>query len=292
MSIAVKILGSPPILSIKSIEALDFCFCGIDCYDSIYETAFVSNSGESRESDKSSFLLRKLADSDTITFQIWKGNVKVADILDSSFGTYYPTFAAQPLYTGVIIDWRLVAAAFGNGYYQIKADRTLLGQSNTFVSRNYWVVPYNERLANGTVRLETFTTGNILASEFNYSDLIPGGWYQSIRLDGRCGNVTPTLVIDKESNSNRDVISVQDSLEKEYTLFTEYLPESFKKQLVNDQLLNNRAIINDYNLLNDEEIRDLEVYLFDISGVNHVQRGTSYEFTFKDKINNIVLRNY
>jgi len=196
------------------------------------------------------------------------------------------------LYVGFIADWSLIRSAFGTGYYTIRAERTILGQSKPFTSRTYFVLPYSDRQANETVRLETYTQGNILSSEFDYQDLIAGGWYQSIRLSGRFGNVTPTLIEDRLLNSDRQVVSVQDSIENEYTLFTRYLPESAKKQLINQQALTTSALVTDYNLLNDEVIRQLPVVISAFEEVKHAQRGTAYTIKFKDRFNNTILRTF
>jgi len=292
MSISIKILGSAPLASVKEIESLDFCFCGIDCFDSYVEKAFTADaSAEDWQKDKASVLFRKVIDTDTIAISIYKSGAKVADVIDSTYGTYYATFETQALYAGFIADWSLIRSAFGTGYYTIRAERTILGQSKPFTSRNYFVLPYSDRQANETVRFETYTQGNILSSEFDYQDLIAGGWYQSIRISGRFGNVTPTLIEDRILSADRRVVSVQDSIENEYTLFTRYLPESAKKQLTNQQL-NTSALITDYNLLNDEVIRQLPVVLSSFEEVKHQQRGTAYTLKFKDRFNNTILRTY
>lgn len=292
MSISIKILGSAPLASVKEIESLDFCFCGIDCFDNYVEKAFTADaSAEDWQKDKASFLFRKVIEEDIIAMSIYKSGAKVADVVDSTYGIYYDTFEVQALYVGFIADWSLIRSAFGTGYYTIRAERTILGQSKPFTSRNYFVLPYSDRQANETVRFETYTQGNILSSEFDYQDLIEGGWYQSIRISGRFGNVTPTLIEDRILSADRRIVSVQDSIENEYTLFTRYLPESAKKQLTNQQL-NTTALITDYNLLNDEIIRQLPVVLSSFEEVKHQQRGTAYTLKFKDRFNNTILRTY
>jgi len=292
MSISIKILGSEPLASVKEVEQIDFCFCSIDCFDNYVEKAFTASASDADwQKDKASFLFRKIINTDTIAVSIYKSGAKVADISDDTYGTYYSSFTAQPFYTGFIADWSLIRSAFGTGYYTIRAERTILGQSKPFTSRTYFVLPYSDRQANETVRIETYTEGNILSSEFDYQDLIAGGWYQSIRISGRFGNVTPTLLEDRILNADRQVVSVQDSIENEYTLFIRYLPESAKKQLVNQQL-NTSAFITDYNLLNDEVIRQLPVILSSFEEVKHQQRGTAYTLKFKDRFNNTILRTY
>lgn len=293
MSISIKILGSQPLPTSTEIEALDFCFCGIDCYDSYIEKAFTGGvSDESWKKDKSSFLFRKVIDTDSVAIEIWKSGSKVADISDNTFGTFYSTFSQQPLYIGFVADWSLIIGSFGAGLYTIRATRTTLGQDNPFTSRTFHVMPFSEKLADQTVRIETYTNGNILSSEFDYQNLIEGGWYQSIRISGRFGNVTPTLIEDRLLDAQRKVVSVQDSIEQDYTLFTRYLPESVKKQLINQQTLTTKALITDYNLLNDEIIRELPVIASSFEEVKHQERGTAYTMKFKDRFNNTILRTF
>jgi hypothetical protein len=293
MSISIKILGSQTLPTSTEIEALDFCFCGIDCYDGYVEKAFTGGvSDESWKKDKSSFLFRRVLDSDSVSIEIWKGGAKVADVVDSTYCTFYPSFPNQPLYVGVVIDWSLVASSFGFGLYQIKAVRATVGQSNPFTSRTFHVLPFSEKSANETVRIETYTDGNIISNEFDYQNLIEGGWYQSIRISGRFGDVTPTLIEDRILDARRKVVSVQDSIEQDYTLFTRYLPESVKKQLINQQTLTTETKITDYNLLNDEVIRQLPVVASSFEEVKHASRGTAYVMKFKDRFQNNILRTF
>ena len=293
MSISTKILNSQSLASVAEIERIEFCFCGIDCFDSYIEKAFTASANaEAWKKDKASFLFRKVRSQDTIAIEIYKEGLKVADVIDNTYGSYYASFPNQLLYVGFIADWTSIANSFGHGYYQIKAQKVILGQSQTFSSRNYFVIPYSEKGANETVRIETYTDGNILSSDLNYQSLIEGGWYQSMRISGRFGNVSEVLNQDKVLNADRQVVSVQDSIEREYTLFVNYLPESAKKQLTNDMSLTTRTIITDYNLLNDEVIRQKPVYLESFDEVRHAGRGTAYNLKYKDRFNNTILRTY
>lgn len=293
MSISVKIFGGVPLPTTQEIEEIDFCFCGVDCYDNYIEKAFVASaSSESWKRDKASFLFRKVIDIDTVSIEIWKGGSKVADVIDNTYGEYYPTFEAKPEYVGFIVDWSLVSGTFGNGIYTIRATRTTFGQPNNFTSRKYQVLPYSDKLADKTVRIETYTNGNILDNEFDYQNLLEGGWYQSIRIEGRFGNVTPTLIEDRILDSGRKVVSVQDSIENEYSLFTRYLPESVNKQIINQQSLVTSAFITDNNLLNDEVIRQRPVIISSFEETRHQQRGTAHTIKFKDRFNNKILRIY
>ncbi|MDB4261722.1 hypothetical protein N9878_02515 [bacterium] len=291
MSLAVNRRGLAPIPPISEVQELDFCFCGVDCADEYTEKALVSASADEYENDKSSFLFRKLVETDAIALEIWKGGVKQADIIDNSFGSYYDSFTSQPLYVGVVIDWKAVFTAFGYGYYTIRAERTQFGVSVPFTSRNFNVLPYSPELANGTARIETFTTGNILRSEFDYMDLVEGGWYQSIRIKGEFGKKTPTYVSDSLLNSQRQVLQVQPSIEFDYVLSTDFLPQAIRSIIINDQMLNNNMLISDYNLLSDAIYKQVPLVLEAFEDTSFAGRETGYTIKFKDRVQNQILRN-
>lgn len=290
MSIAIKILGGQSVKTIEQTQALEFCFCGRDCYDAYTEKAFTSTSSDAWKSDKASFIFSKIINADSINFEIWKSGSKVADVVDSSFGTYYPSFSNQPLYTAFIADWTAISTAFGHGIYTIRATRTILGQDLPFTSRKYWVMPYDEELADETVRIETYTTQNIIRNDIDFRDLIEGGWYQSIRVHGIFGRQTPTFVEDQYQNSDRQIKQINPSIEYEWFLETHYLPEGVKNQIVDNQTLANRTVITDYNLLNDGIYREKELSFNDFDTVEHAGRGTKYVLKWKDKKNDLRLR--
>ncbi len=149
-----------PVLSLPQPSLqIDFEFGSLSC--NYIEYVFCDSSNEV-DNDKSSFLLRKATNTDTIVFEIWKSGVKQADITDDTFGDFYPTFDEQPLYTGVIIDWQKVKDVYGFGCYTIVASQNIASVDSTFTSRCFKILPFNAVYADKTVRIESYQKGNIL----------------------------------------------------------------------------------------------------------------------------------
>jgi hypothetical protein len=246
------------------------------------------------KNDTSSFLFRKIDNSDTITVQLWKNGAKVSDVTDNTYGTYYPNFPTQLLYVGFVVDWRKVLIAQGSGCYQIKADKTLLGENSTFESRKFQLLPYSEFNSRNTVRIETYQTGNIVKSEFDYTNLIAGGWKQSFRINGFFGLRSDVLEVENYFDSNYNIEQIKTKNTPEYILETKILPSVISNLLVNDNILANRFIINDYNVNNSNLYRDFECMPVSFEDVVHAnsKQGTIYRIKFVDKVDGLRKRNY
>lgn len=246
------------------------------------------------KNDTSSFLFRKLSATDTIILQLWKNGVKVSDITDNTYGTYYSSFPNQLLYVGFIVDWRKVLIEEGAGCYQIKADKTLLNESSIFESRKFQLLPYSDFNARATVRIETYQTGNIIKSEFDYTNLVVGGWKQSFRIDGFFGLRNDVLEVESYFDSNYNIEQIKTKNTPEYTLETKILPFEVSVLLVNDNILANRFVINDYNSNNSNLYRDFECMPVSFEDVTHAnsKQGTVYRIKFVDKVDGLRKRNY
>ena len=173
---------SLPSIPTEETNDVSLCSLGFD-YE---EKVFALPGGAWYKNDKSSFLFQKLITSDTITFSIYKDGALVASITDQTYGEWYDFGTlGNSLYTGFVVYWENVHSAFGAGIYKIKAEKNILGVTSTFTSRQFRLLRYTDLLADNTIRLESYQTGNIISSQFDYNDLLPNGWYQSYRVNGR-----------------------------------------------------------------------------------------------------------
>ena len=152
----------------------DVDYCRLECC--YYEEVFALVGGADYQNDKSSFLFQKFDAGDSILFELWRNGAKIEDLNDDTFGTYYASFTNQTLYTGFIIDWESVFSVHGGGNYIFKAQKTLLGETSEFVSRNFKLIEYDDFLADGTVKIVAFQKGNIISNELDYTDLLPDGF--------------------------------------------------------------------------------------------------------------------
>jgi len=278
--LAVKQVGAS-IPQRPAQQTTDTCICDNEC--PYVEKAFHSTDGLAYKNDQSSFLFKKEITGDTISLELHKNYVKVADIIDNTYGDYHPagTFSNQPLYVGFVANWKDVYDQKGNGLYQIVAVNTILGEAETITSHVFHVQTYSDLLANGTVKIETYNTGNIIGSQFDYNDLLTGGWYQSVRIRGFFGFKTPQIEIDNYLTQDYELKQIQDKINPEYTLETELLPGFISNQLIYDNLLANRILITDGNIYNTELFRQIEVYPTDIDEATQPARTRTTKYTLK-----------
>lgn len=256
-----------------------------------YEEMVFANFGENWwENDRSSFLLKKILSTDTIVFKLYKNDIFV-NILDN------PTYGVPQyfdMYTGFQLEWQKVWLENGSGCYQIKAEMNLAGLESVFESQSFNLSRYSEMVANNTVRIESYQTGTILRSGFNYDELgLNNGWYASYRIKGKFGNKKPSYETDVLLTSNRRLLQIQDSIKYEYSLQTLPIPSNIAKVLIEDTLLANQILISDYSLSNTEVFRRVEVAVNSISDVKTYDssKNVIYEITFGDRQPNIIKRN-
>jgi hypothetical protein len=281
-----------------SAEAERETLCGSDFKTCFEEIVFADSeaSGDFWKEDKSEFLFLKTVSSDTVTFEIYRNCKKVANA-SNTYGDYYASFTNAPLYSGFIADWTKIYNAFGGGSYQIKIQYSNFGNSYTLESRLFRLYPYIARLAQNTVRIEGYQTGNIIGLDVDFSALLedlPNGWYSSIRVPGRFGDKTPTLETDEYLNSSYKVTQNQNKILNEYTLETKVIPASVSNRISQNYILSNSVLITNYDLFDSEIYRRLEVVPVSFSEVAHFQEmgGLKYQITFRDRSQNIIKRNF
>ncbi|NRA49134.1 MAG: hypothetical protein HRU12_08360 [Phaeodactylibacter sp.] len=290
-ALTVKVQAPPPIAVPQVIEASAFCACNFVC--EFREKVFADSSGDGYKADKTSFLFRRITSNDTIDMSLHKAGSKVADLTDDTYGTYYGSFTAQPLYRGYLLDWTTVFSAFGSGQYQVKVDLSILGVDTTFESWKFTLLEFSEEEASDTVKMETWHTGNIIGNEFDYTDLLTDGWYESIRLPGTFGEMKADLTEDNYYNSNYDVVSIRPSVKRNYNLTFRLIPDEITYQIGSKHVLANRLAVSDYNVFNTQSYKQHPVKIESMSDPDY-KRNTgksNVELTCKDFTENLIQRN-
>ena len=291
--VVTKLFGQK-IDKVVEIQTNDICYCGLEC--EYVETVFATSTNEWWKNDKNSFLFRKYITSDTISLELWNSTEKIADITDNTYGDYYASFTNAP-YVYFVVDWQKVKNLEGYGYFRIKAVQNIIGTSTTFESHLFRILPYSDILADKTVRIETYKTGNIISSPFDFSKMLtelPNGFYNSYRIRGQFGWRKPKIEIDNFLNQNYKLKQIQDKITDEWTLETNLIPASVSNILIYDDLLANRVLITDYNLMNNEIYRRKEVYPTEISDATHydMNRKQIFRIKFVNQIENNIKNNY
>ena len=289
--LATKLQGET-LPEITEEAANEICYCDFEC--KYVETVFADVGKEWWKNDKNSWLFKKWIAADSIVLKLYKDDEHITTIIDDTLGDYYNGFATQPLYVGFCIHWENVMNTYGPGFYQLKAEITILGSDSTWESRLFQLMPYDDIMADGTVRFECYQTGNILASDFDYTDLIEGGWYQSYRIKGMFGFKEPQLNTDNYRDQNYKIKQIQDSIKNFYQLKTDLLPAEIIRMMTQDNLLANKILLTDYNILNTEIFRRIELYPDEIPEVTNYERNRNQKIILKftDKIDNIIKTNF
>lgn len=238
------------------------CICRCEYVEKVFAETGTQTSDV--KNDKTALLFQKLITADTITIYLCYGTTRI-EITDNTYGTFYTAgyFTQKPLYVGFVADWHKIKAALGTGTYWFETERTLLGTSDIVYSIYYELLPFTDLLANGTVRIDTWNTGTILSSPFDYEAMtteLPMGWFQSYRIMGKVMPKVPKLTVDNYYNQNYELIQIQDKITDNYELETELLPASVSNQIIYDNLLANVINVSDFNYYNEEVIRELRLY--------------------------------
>jgi hypothetical protein len=288
---ATKIKGES-LTEVISPEVNEICYCKLEC--EYKEKVFASISNDYWKNDKNTFIFRRLISTDTVTINLYKGNVLIATIVDNTFGEFingYPSGTPdQQLYVVFTIYWQNVFNTFGGGQYQISTDLNILGNTSTELSTVFNLQGYSDQNANGTVRIETIQNGNIIGSPFDFTGL---NVYQSYRLGGKLTEITPTLEDDSYLDFDYIKNQIQTKLIPKWLLKTKRIPRVVSILLSRDTILANEILITDYNIFNEAIFRRVSLYPESIDKPD-IGKTTKpiFEITFVDKIENTIKRNF
>tara|TARA_R110002012_G_scaffold48480_1_gene126205 strand:- start:828 stop:1748 length:921 start_codon:yes stop_codon:yes gene_type:complete len=293
-----RFLGQATKLKGKTIPTVigkkgnDICYCEADCeYTS---NVFAKIGGEDYQNDKSQFLFRRFVDDDFVEIKLYKDNVEVAVLNNNAYGNFYDGFPQgndeQQLYVGFLLDWQDVFADFGGGNYRVKAYLEILGNVSDYESELFVLKGYSDQAADGTVRIESYQDGNIMSSIFDFTGL---NWYQQVRVRGRFLEEAEELekIFYKTQDHRKE--QVQDKVIENWTLQADMIPRSISEFITKNAILSNNFVVNDYNIMNEKILRDIEVYPESIEKSRFVDNRTAnYVIKFTSRNDNIIKRNF
>lgn len=243
------------------------CVCRCEYTEKVFsEAGAVVNLANN---DKTAMLFTKQITADTISIYLCYGSTRTL-ITDDTYGSFYPAgyFSLKPLYVGFLADWNKIYNALGGGTYWFEIEKTIIGAATTTYSIYYDLKLYSDRAANKTFRIETYNTGVILSSQFDYAKMLtelPNGWYQSYRIGGKLLPKVPKLTTDNYYDQSNNLMQIQDKVTDDYELETIPIPESISNQLIYDNLLANKTLLSDFNIFNEEVIRQISLYPTEIN---------------------------
>lgn len=280
-SVDTFIAGSTP----QDLTESEFCYCGECDY---VEYAFYSSDSLPHKNDYTSVLIRKFFTGESFAIKVYKAGVYQTALTDSTYGTFYDFGDLNyAYYKGIIINWGLIAAAFGDGDYTIKVERTFSGTTTTKTSHIYRVMGYSADAAHGTVKVESYQNGNYILSDYAFRDT---GWFTSLRMDGRLWNKTPMLESAVYVNSNRLHDQIYDKIINEYTLEMGVLPNYIANDVIYNQSLANEIYVTSYDKYDFDIARQLPIKVKSIEPPKYSDRSRRAVFVLKvtDRLDGII----
>lgn len=243
--------GTPVELDILTSSTSDCPFCLTVLADEVDESEY--------KNDKTGFLFKFSELITSLTFTLQKkvdGTfVDVETLNNDNWGTLYPLeFIIDDKnrkYVGYLVDWRLVLSGHGTGFYRLKTIETNLFGTFEQLSSEYCLLAYTSHRANGTVKIETNTSG--LSGDINDpTDIISygSGWYTSIRLCGMFGFDTSDYVEERTEYRNGQQKWIKDEQTVKYTLKLKPINAELHNFLKTNILQADEIIITDYNANN------------------------------------------
>lgn len=213
----------------------------------------------------------------------------IATINDTTYGHYWAlgSNTLNQTYSGIRLNWGKVYADFGRGIYRIKVNtstRTILG---CLVSAEFDLKPYDCEDAHGTIKFETYTTGQIgalkragkVVSLCGFSFLVGDpklqtGWYDSVRLKGFFGYETISEYIEVYNEwQNGKMEQAKNEAVQSFQLITGWFDKDLHDRFKIYGLMADYRAVSDYNINNsDRNIRQLSV-----------KPNSNYEPTYYDK---------
>jgi hypothetical protein len=273
----------------------EFCICDfINC--EYVEKVFADPlTNDFWKNDKNEFLFKRLVAADTVTMELYRNDLKVADLNTNNEGTFFNGFpsgsAEQQLYVGYLLDWKLIEALYGTGLYQVKAQLNIIGVVSEFESRKFNLYIYSTINAHETVRMETIQNGNIIGSQFDFTDL---DWYGSFRIPAVFGNPTPIYETDRYvTSTGREKRQIQDKMSREWFMKTKKLSWEVVEVLVYNKMMANQILITDYNIQAEAVWRRMDLVLKEPEKRDTTGNPNKlYNFTFEDNTDIYKKRNF
>ena len=276
----------------KSNVTNDICIC--KCVEKSLVFAETTITADYKN-DKTSLLFRKLASTDTVSIHL-KNDLLNLDvtITDDTLGTYYSSFTSQPLQIGFICDWQKVLTTHGIGVYYFEISKIILGESEVITSVNYSLQEYSDELANGTVRIDSYQDGNIKNTNVIFKGLIPGGWFNSVRIQGRLMNKTPNFTQDNYYNQVDKLVQIRDTVQNEWLIETGLLRIEVADLLLENMFLANKIVVSDFNVYSEAQIKEIELAFNGLQEKKSFERNINslYKFKMKQRFDNIIKYNY
>lgn len=178
--------------------------------------------------------------------------VEVA-LTDDTYGTFYALgFHSDELgrdYIGYRVDWRLVLTAFGEGTYQIRADKTgILPSLPSDYDFAYCVANFTANRADGTIRM-SFENSYILGDRFDVTKRVyfPNNWTNQVRVKGFFGGDNSDYEKTFTKYRDQTLRTVQDRQIERYSMRIDQAPAEVHNYIKTEVMQADTKTVTDYN---------------------------------------------
>lgn len=221
----------------------DYCFCKITGCD--YENMYAFTGNNDYESDQFSLFSQVLIDHTVSYFAIKKsysGDTEIP-LVDGVHGTLnvFDDNTQQ-----FMVNWKMLSDAEGHGVYDLKIVRDYAGTEREELYRTFMVTPFDQELADGTVRITTYIN-NVLENIGDFKDY---NVKSQIRLKGRTTLESIQGEYETNPTGDRKQVQVHDREWNQYNVSIEGIIENTYDLVVKFYLMSDLIVVDDYNLFN------------------------------------------
>ena len=255
------------------------------CYRNIVLAS--SSSDDADKNDYNGFYAVKQSSGDTVTYWVEKG-VDEWEVGAEDLGEVYNygDLSEQPGLSYVVVDWKKVIEAHGEGCYKVRIDQNVAGVDVSIYSNSYHLEEYSDVAADRTVRFDAYMDRKIVHKGVNFGGT---GFKTTLRLSGFFGNRQPKYEVDNTIKRNYKPEQIVISEDSEYIFGSKRLPECITKELFDFILFSNDLRVNDYNSNNHSYFyKDFPVVLSKKVTANYKAqtRKARIEVSFNDGLKN------
>ena len=233
---------------------------------------FVDETNDPYKNDFQSFWIQLNAINEVIItlFKIDTDGTKTSyEITDDTYGVYFAKGVLKPNLVTFYVQWEKIRDLLGFGTYyftfQIFSDITRV--VNDGRTSFFQLMPYSCDAANGTSRITVRNTGYIEGGN-DYTGLdgytlgfggLRNYWEQQIRFFGRVIRLAPETLEEYLVTNARGQEMIQKQRIPNYQLQVNNIKNNASQPLINDYFLSNYITVDDYNINNVENFRNLRI---------------------------------
>ena len=266
------------------------------CCEKVLALADTTDSDPFKNDYKTVYFKRNIP-TDTCSFELYKNGVKIADLNNSTFGTFkdFGDIDGKENWKIFTLDWRKVLTTQGAGDYYIK---TLISQFGQPPLPNdslcYQLREFSFELANKTVRIESVQNGILTGLDLDFKGLELA---DMIRVKGFFGNPNPKMSQDNIVNSDNTVHQLRQDTFNEYNFKSEMINYFASRELITYHFKGYPIYISDYNRYNHSyDYKRLPVIIEDIETPRYLNtkrnRKAFFSAKFRDVLENDRKINY